>query len=148
MRLKIAEARLACGRFAVCQRQNLASYPFGRVPLVYGLGGWQGVVASRWRGQINENAKVMAFSHTFPELNHNEIMGWTRAELPKRSPLGNRLPRIRRRVRPNANLTDGPSLSPTFNALVWNIHKKSIVFGSSANTLPGGVLGGLPGVEK
>jgi glucose/mannose-6-phosphate isomerase len=60
--------------------KNLAAYLFGRVPLIYGLGGWQGVVASRWKGQINENAKVMAFSHAFPELNHNEIMGWTLAE--------------------------------------------------------------------
>lgn len=60
--------------------KNLAAYLFGRVPLVYGLGSWQGVVASRWKGQINENAKVMAFSHSFPELNHNEIMGWTLAE--------------------------------------------------------------------
>ena len=66
--------------FATNNAKTLASYLFGRVPLVYGLGGWQGVVASRWKGQINENAKVMAFSHTFPELNHNEIMGWTLAE--------------------------------------------------------------------
>lgn len=60
--------------------KNLAAYLFGRVPLIYGLGSWQGVVASRWKGQINENAKVMAFWNTFPELNHNEIMGWTLAE--------------------------------------------------------------------
>lgn len=60
--------------------KNLAAYLFGRVPLIYGLGGWQGVVAQRWKGQINENAKVMAFWHAFPELNHNEIMGWTLAD--------------------------------------------------------------------
>lgn len=59
--------------------KTLAGYLFGRVPLIYGLGSWQGVVASRWKGQINENAKVMAFAHAFPELNHNEIMGWTLA---------------------------------------------------------------------
>lgn len=33
-------------------------------------------VGVRWRGQINENAKNMAYSGTFPELNHNEIVGW------------------------------------------------------------------------
>jgi glucose/mannose-6-phosphate isomerase len=60
--------------------KTLAVYLFGRVPLIYGLGGWQGVVAFRWKGQINENAKVMAFWHAFPELNHNEIMGWTLAD--------------------------------------------------------------------
>lgn len=66
--------------FSTNTAKTLASYLFGRVPLIYGLGSWQGVVASRWKGQINENAKVMAFSHVFPELNHNEIMGWTHAE--------------------------------------------------------------------
>jgi glucose/mannose-6-phosphate isomerase len=60
--------------------KTLAGYLFGRVPLIYGLGSWQGVVASRWKGQINENAKVMAFANAFPELNHNEIMGWTLAD--------------------------------------------------------------------
>jgi len=34
------------------------------------------VVATRLRGQLNENAKALASSHVFPEMNHNEIMGW------------------------------------------------------------------------
>jgi len=34
------------------------------------------VVSVRWRGQINENAKHCAYSAVFPELNHNEIVGW------------------------------------------------------------------------
>jgi glucose/mannose-6-phosphate isomerase len=33
----------------------------------------------RWKGQINENAKQHAFAYTFPELNHNEILGWVKA---------------------------------------------------------------------
>jgi glucose/mannose-6-phosphate isomerase len=60
--------------------KRLASRLFGNVPLIYGLGSWQGVVANRWKGQINENAKCMAFANAFPELNHNEIVGWTLAE--------------------------------------------------------------------
>jgi glucose/mannose-6-phosphate isomerase len=36
-------------------------------------------VAYRWKSQINENAKAPAFTHELPELDHNEIMGWTRA---------------------------------------------------------------------
>ncbi|MCH8274405.1 MAG: bifunctional phosphoglucose/phosphomannose isomerase [Armatimonadetes bacterium] len=55
----------------------LASRLFGRVPVLYGLGPWQALVATRWKGQLNENAKVMAFANAFPELNHNEILGWT-----------------------------------------------------------------------
>lgn len=57
----------------------MASMLYGRVILVYGLGAWQALVANRWKGQLNENAKVMAFANAFPELNHNEIVGWTLA---------------------------------------------------------------------
>jgi len=35
-----------------------------------------GAVADRWRTQLNENAKIMAISGVFPEMNHNEIVGW------------------------------------------------------------------------
>jgi glucose/mannose-6-phosphate isomerase len=33
-------------------------------------------VGLRWRGQLAENSKVLASSNIFPELNHNEIVGW------------------------------------------------------------------------
>jgi glucose/mannose-6-phosphate isomerase len=33
-------------------------------------------VAYRWKTQLNENAKVPAYSHELPELDHNEIVGW------------------------------------------------------------------------
>jgi len=48
----------------------------GALGVIYGLGGWQSVVAGRWKGQINENAKQHVFSHALPEMNHNEILGW------------------------------------------------------------------------
>jgi glucose/mannose-6-phosphate isomerase len=35
-----------------------------------------GVVAARWRAQLAENAKALAFHHPFPEANHNELVGW------------------------------------------------------------------------
>jgi glucose/mannose-6-phosphate isomerase len=47
----------------------------GTVPLVYGAGPLA-AVAYRWKTQLNENAKMQAFSHAFPELAHNEIEGW------------------------------------------------------------------------
>ncbi len=40
-------------------------------------------VAYRWQTQINENAKTMAFSGEFPEMNHNQIVGWVEGELSK-----------------------------------------------------------------
>ncbi len=49
------------------------------VPILYGLGGWPALVANRWRCQVNENSKNLCFHHAYPELNHNEILGWVKA---------------------------------------------------------------------
>jgi glucose/mannose-6-phosphate isomerase len=45
---------------------------------VYGAGP-TAPVAMRWKTQINENAKVPAFSAELPEADHNEIVGWDSA---------------------------------------------------------------------
>jgi glucose/mannose-6-phosphate isomerase len=34
-------------------------------------------VAIRFRQQINENSKILCWHHVFPELNHNELVGWS-----------------------------------------------------------------------
>ena len=47
-----------------------------RQAVVYGAG-LTVPAARRWKGQINENAKAPAFWNELPELNHNELMGWT-----------------------------------------------------------------------
>ena len=59
--------------------KKLAEKMHGAVPIIYGLGTWQGLIANRWRSQINENAKELTFFNSFPELNHNEILGWVEA---------------------------------------------------------------------
>jgi len=48
------------------------------VALIAGSGITQ-PVAYRWKAQINENAKIPAFTHELPELDHNELVGWTGA---------------------------------------------------------------------
>jgi glucose/mannose-6-phosphate isomerase len=48
----------------------------GRLVVVYGAGP-TAPVARRWKGQVNENAKAPAFFNELPELDHNELMGWT-----------------------------------------------------------------------
>lgn len=48
----------------------------GKLPLIYGSHGWKGTAAYRWKTQINENAKAPAYWNVFPELNHNETVGW------------------------------------------------------------------------
>ena len=59
--------------------KQLAQKLHGALPIIYGLGTWQGLIANRWRSQINENAKELTFFNSFPELNHNEILGWVEA---------------------------------------------------------------------
>ncbi|MEO7804527.1 MAG: bifunctional phosphoglucose/phosphomannose isomerase [Actinomycetota bacterium] len=53
----------------------------GTVPIIYGSEGLSALAAYRWKCQLNECAKVPAYNNSFPELNHNEIVGW--AELAK-----------------------------------------------------------------
>ncbi|MCL6579041.1 MAG: bifunctional phosphoglucose/phosphomannose isomerase [Candidatus Bathyarchaeota archaeon] len=58
--------------------KKLALNVFGTVPVVYGFGIYR-AVAQRLKQQFNENSKVPAKWEFFPELNHNEIVGWERA---------------------------------------------------------------------
>ncbi|MBV8164000.1 MAG: bifunctional phosphoglucose/phosphomannose isomerase [Candidatus Eremiobacteraeota bacterium] len=57
--------------------KRLASGWKGKLPVIYGSQGERGVVAYRWKTQIEENAKAFAVSNVFPELNHNETVGWS-----------------------------------------------------------------------
>ncbi|MBN1645491.1 hypothetical protein JW868_00455, partial [Candidatus Woesearchaeota archaeon] len=49
----------------------------GKVPIIYATRKWE-TLAYRWKTSINENSKVLAFHHYFPELDHNEIVGYTK----------------------------------------------------------------------
>src|SRR5436305_9749803 len=55
--------------------KELARGLHGTVPQIAGAG-LTAPIAYRWKCQINENAKLPAFSHEIPELDHNEIVGW------------------------------------------------------------------------
>ncbi len=56
--------------------KQLALRLYKRVPVIYGANEQNGIVALRWRNQFNENSKTFAVSNVFPELIHNEIVGW------------------------------------------------------------------------
>lgn len=58
--------------------KKLASNINGTVPVVYGFGAYR-AVAQRFKQQFNENSKVPSKWEFFPELNHNEIVGWEAA---------------------------------------------------------------------
>jgi len=55
--------------------QDLAEKLVEKIPLIY-ASEEMGVVAYRWKTQFNENAKIHAFCHVFPELDHNELVGY------------------------------------------------------------------------
>lgn len=61
-------------RFNLAKQLAMAFY--NRLPIIYAPQGYFDVVAMRWKGQINENSKAMAFYNVIPEMNHNEIVGW------------------------------------------------------------------------
>ena len=58
------------------EAKNIASQLKGTIPCIYSSD-LMNPVAYRWRCQIQENAKQLAFNHQIPEMNHNEIVGWT-----------------------------------------------------------------------
>ncbi|MBN1353717.1 MAG: bifunctional phosphoglucose/phosphomannose isomerase [Candidatus Omnitrophica bacterium] len=55
--------------------KSIASKIFGTFSTIY-ASETLGSVATRWRGQLAENAKTLSSAHVFPEMNHNEIVGW------------------------------------------------------------------------
>jgi len=72
-------AHLESQRDALTERAaEIAAELEGAVPVIYG-GGLTNAVAYRWKCEINENAKLPAFSGPLPELDHNEIVGWSGA---------------------------------------------------------------------
>lgn len=55
---------------------ELARQLYNKIPVIYSSTERTDAVNLRWRGQIAENAKTLAFGHVFPEMNHNELVGW------------------------------------------------------------------------
>ncbi|MCR4400567.1 MAG: bifunctional phosphoglucose/phosphomannose isomerase [Syntrophomonadaceae bacterium] len=62
------------------EARQLAARLAGALPIIWGAAGSTEVAALRWKGQINENAKSPAYYNVFPELDHNEIVGFEAPE--------------------------------------------------------------------
>ena len=54
---------------------KIASAIHGTIPVIYSSLHLE-AVNLRWRTQISENAKQLAYGNVLPEMNHNEIVGW------------------------------------------------------------------------
>ena len=58
------------------EAMDIAKWLNNKIPVIYSLGSCEGV-SVRFRQQINENSKMLCWHHVFPEMNHNELVGWT-----------------------------------------------------------------------
>ncbi|OQA08168.1 MAG: bifunctional phosphoglucose/phosphomannose isomerase [Bacteroidetes bacterium ADurb.Bin397] len=47
-----------------------------KIPVIYSQANFE-AVCIRFRQQINENSKMLCWHHALPEMNHNELVGWT-----------------------------------------------------------------------
>ncbi|NLT67437.1 MAG: bifunctional phosphoglucose/phosphomannose isomerase [Acidobacteria bacterium] len=56
--------------------KQLAASLEKKIVAMYGSSGIMEAAAYRWRCQIEENSKNLAFHHVLPEMNHNELVGW------------------------------------------------------------------------
>ncbi|MCE2396263.1 bifunctional phosphoglucose/phosphomannose isomerase [Candidatus Poribacteria bacterium] len=57
------------------QPKRLAQALCGKLPVIYAPQELE-AIAMRWKGQMNENGKSLAYYSVYPEMNHNEIEGW------------------------------------------------------------------------
>lgn len=57
--------------------KDLAKNLVGKIPLIY-ASDRLATVAYRWKCEFNENSKIHAFCNVLPELNHNELVGYTK----------------------------------------------------------------------
>ncbi len=57
--------------------KKIAAQIWGKFPVIYAAARHVDVAALRWRGQLAENSKALSSMHIYPEMNHNEIVGWS-----------------------------------------------------------------------
>ena len=58
------------------QGEKIAEALEGRVPIIYGPSELYGACRI-WKIKLNENCKIQSFFNVFPELNHNEMVGFS-----------------------------------------------------------------------
>jgi glucose/mannose-6-phosphate isomerase len=74
--LTAAIAQLERENDSIKQRaEKVANLLYGKTPVIYAEAASEGL-AVRFRQQLNENSKTLCWHHVFPEMNHNELVGW------------------------------------------------------------------------
>ena len=59
------------------EAKALASRIGERQAVIWGADGVGSAAAARWKAQMNENGKVPSWAAALPELDHNEVVGWS-----------------------------------------------------------------------
>jgi glucose/mannose-6-phosphate isomerase len=63
----------------ICEEKGrgLASHLVNFIPIIYSPDELKGV-SKTWKIKFNENSKIQSFYNVYPELNHNEMVGFTK----------------------------------------------------------------------
>ncbi|MFL5764707.1 MAG: bifunctional phosphoglucose/phosphomannose isomerase [Bacteroidia bacterium] len=60
----------------IAEATEVAAKIKGKIPVIYATTYNEGI-AIRFRQQLNENSKILCWHQVVPEMNHNELVGWT-----------------------------------------------------------------------
>lgn len=76
---KISDYLIASNKDIINTSKNIANEVFrsGKIPILYSSEELEGVTL-RWKQQINENSKEYCWYNVIPEMNHNELVSWTK----------------------------------------------------------------------
>jgi len=73
--LNIADMLEIEGATIEAEAKKMAGDLHKHIPIIYTNPSYEGV-GVRFRQQINENSKMLCWHNVFPEMNHNELVGW------------------------------------------------------------------------
>ncbi len=80
LKLTISSLKKYSSKLSNCNNDNealiWAKILVNKIPVIYGSSDTTEIVALRFKGQLQENSKMIAFHNILPEMNHNEIEGW------------------------------------------------------------------------
>lgn len=60
----------------IAEATEVSKQLIGKIPVIYATTYNEGI-AIRLRQQLNENSKILCWHQIIPEMNHNELVGWT-----------------------------------------------------------------------